>query len=460
MNIFDTVAAVSTPRGKGGVAVIRITGPDAIAVGNRIFSKKLSETESNRAVYGGIFLPSADGKRQRIDDGIATVFRAPASFTGEDTVELSCHGGVLITERVLAACFAAGARQAVAGEFTRRAFVNGKTRLDAAEALGALLDAKTQPQLELARSGMGGKLARSCDAIYEKLIAVASELRANIDFPDEDVSDMTRSELREKLNEAFEDTKRLAATYTTGKAVAEGVRTVICGRTNSGKSSLYNRIVGHDAAIVTDIEGTTRDILSDTVAFGGVTLKLFDTAGVRESVDPVEKIGIGRAMDAIHDAELIFYVIDSSRAPDSEDSELAEKLKNTAAHKIAVINKSDLPENADAARLAAGFDASVRISAKNGEGTDALAAMVNKAFIDGSLDIASDAVVSTARQYGALVAAADLLGGALEALDAGYPEDLVSSDVERAMSELASLGGREAADEIVDRIFSSFCVGK
>ena len=460
MNYFDTIAAVSTPRGKGGVAVIRISGSDAIAIGDRIFSKRLSDTESNRAVYGKIYLPLSDGSRRAIDDGIATVFRAPASFTGEDTVEISCHGGVLVTESVLAACFAAGARQATAGEFTRRAFVNGKTRLDSAEALSALLEAKTLPQLTLARSGMGGHLARKSDDLYERLMKVASELRADIDFPDEDVAEMTEDEFEALLTEALDDTKKLAATYTTGRAVADGVKTVICGKTNSGKSSLYNRIVGHDAAIVTDIEGTTRDILSDTVSLGDVTLKLFDTAGVRESLDPVERIGISRALDAIYDAELILFVIDSSRAPTEDDFELARKLKSASGYKIAVINKTDLSENEDAIELSYGFNARVRLSAKNGDGMKDLERAVSKAFIDGSLDLASDAIVSTSRQYGALVRTAELLGSALNAFDMGFPTDLVSSDVERAMAELASVGGREAADEIVDRIFSNFCVGK
>jgi len=460
MNCFDTIAAVSTPRGKGGIAVIRISGADALAVGDKVFSKKLSEAESNKAVYGSIFMPLADGGKTRIDDGLATVFRAPASFTGEDTVEISCHGGILVTESVLAACFAAGARQAMAGEFTRRAFVNGKTGLDSAEALSALLEAKTVPQMTLARTGMGGKLAQKSDEIYESLMKIASELRADIDFPDEDVSEMTDDELREGLASALAETKKLASTYATGRAVADGIKTVICGKTNSGKSSLYNRIVGRDAAIVTDIEGTTRDILTETASFGDVTLKLFDTAGLRESLDPVEQIGIGRALDAIYDAELVLFVIDASRAPTEDDFELAEKLKSVSAHKIAVINKTDLTENADAVEMAYGFDSRVRISAKTGEGVEKLEKAVADAFIDGSLDLSSDAIVSTGRQYGALVGASERLAAAIEAFDFGFPTDLISSDVERAMAELASLGGRETASEIVDRIFSSFCVGK
>ncbi len=458
--LYETIAAVSTPRGKGGVALIRISGPDALSVGDAVFSKKLSGTEANRAVYGQIYFPMPGGVRECIDDGIATVFKAPNSFTGEDTVELSCHGGMLITERVLAACFAAGARQAEAGEFTRRAYVNGKIRLDSAEALGALLEAKTMPQLALARSGMSGRLAKQADALYEELLTVAAELRADIDFPDEDVSEMTDVELYEKLSHVEEEIRRLAGTYTTGRAVADGVRTVICGRTNSGKSSLYNRIVGYDAAIVTDIEGTTRDLISDTVSFGGITLRLCDTAGIRDSLDPVEQIGIDRAKDALASAELIFAVVDRSQTLKGSDLDLMKKISESSGYKIAIINKTDLPAAEQTLDFTRDFDATVSISAKTGEGICDLSQIVSKAFLNGDVDLSTDAVVSTARQYGALVSAEKLLSSALKGIDDGLPCDLVCVDVEGALSELASIGGRESGEDMISAIFSKFCVGK
>ena len=458
--LYETIAAVSTPRGKGGVAVIRISGHDALSVGDAVFSKKLSDTEANRAVYGKIYFPMPDGTRENIDDGIATVFRAPNSFTGEDTVEISCHGGVLITERVLAACFAAGARQAEAGEFTRRAYVNGKMRLDSAEALGALLEAKTLPQLTLARSGISGRLAKASDELYDELLTVAAELRADIDFPDEDVSEMTDAELYEKLSHVLTETEKLAKTYTTGRAIADGVSTVICGRTNSGKSSLYNRIVGYDAAIVTDIEGTTRDIITDTVSFGGVTLRLCDTAGIRDSLDPVEQIGIDRARDALYSAELIFTVVDGSQLLEKADLELMERISEAKGYKIAIINKTDLPAAAKSLDFTRNFDATVSISAKTGEGIDDLAKAVSDAFLSGDVDASTDAIVSTARQYGALVSAEKLLRSALKGIDDGLPCDLVCVDVESALSELASIGGREAGEDMIATIFSKFCVGK
>lgn len=460
MNYTDTIAAISTPHGKGGVALIRISGEDALTVAERVFSVKLSEIEANRAVYGKIYMIQPNGEKCQIDDGIATVFRAPASFTGEDTVELCCHGGILITQAVLTACFVAGARQATAGEFTRRAFVNGKIGLDSAEALGSLLDAGTDAQLKLARSGMNGTLSKKTDELYESLLEIIAEMRADIDFPDEDVSEMTPDELRERLVAVRDETVRLASTYSTGRAVREGITTVICGATNAGKSSLYNKMVGCDAAIVTDIEGTTRDVLTDTVSFGGVTLRLSDTAGLRSSDDPVERIGIERSYEAIDTAELILAVLDGSKKPDGETQALIERIKNSKAYAVGVINKSDLYEAEGVATLAAAFDATVRVSAKSGEGLEALAEKVSKAFIDGSIDLSRDAVVATARQYAVLTAAAKALGSALDTLDAGMPTDFVCSDTEVALARLAEVGGREASEDIVGNIFSRFCVGK
>ena len=460
MKLFDTIAAVSTPRGKGGVAVIRISGENAIAVGEAVFSRKLSEIEPNRAVYGKIYLPEPSGERRQIDDGIVTVFRAPASFTGEDTVELCCHGGALVTSVVLSAVLASGARQAEAGEFTRRAYINGRATLDTAESLSALLEATTLDQLYLARSGMNGKLSRETDALYDELLTVTAELRADIDFPDEDVSEMTDAELRERLESVADGVARLARTYTTGRAIAEGVETVICGRTNSGKSSLYNRILGQERAIVTDIEGTTRDILTDTASFGGVTLHISDTAGLRDSDDPVESIGIRRALDALTAAGLVLVVIDGSREICEDDRAYLERIRSAAAFSIAVLNKCDLGVCESAESFAKSFDRYVSLSAKTGENINELERTIAEAFVDDSIDLMRDGVVSTERQYGALIGAGDCLRAALNALDAGLPTDLVCSELECGLSKLAELGGREASEDIVSGIFSKFCVGK
>ncbi|MBQ8387866.1 MAG: tRNA uridine-5-carboxymethylaminomethyl(34) synthesis GTPase MnmE [Clostridia bacterium] len=462
MSYYDTIAAVSTPRGFGGVAMIRISGPDAIAVGERMFvgSLPLSGVESNRAVYGKIYLENVDGSRRCVDDGIAVVFRAPRSFTGEDTVEITCHGGVLVTETVLTAAFAAGARPAEAGEFTRRAFVNGKLGLTEAEALGSLLVAGTQDQLDLARGGMSGALARGIEEIYASLLAVSTAVRAKIDFPEEDLAELTDEEIRVSIEETLALITKLAGTYRTGKAVAQGIPTVICGRTNAGKSSLYNRMVGEDAAIVTDIEGTTRDVISETVSFGGVTLRLYDTAGLRKTDDPVEKIGIERARAAMEKAELIIALFDGSRELDEEDLNSINEIKKISAGTVAVINKSDLPKGCDLRPIYEAFPDAIEISTLSGEGLEKLAARIGDAFIDRSLDLAGDAIVTNERQYGALTLAARLLRGALEALEIGVPVDAVCSDIERAMSAVAGVDGREVGEDIVGAIFANFCVGK
>ena len=457
---FDTVAAVSTPRGKGGVAVIRVSGADAIALCDRVFraasGRSLAETESRMAVYGRIF----DGD-ECIDDGIATVFRGPRSFTGEDTVEIGCHGGVLVTEAVLGVILAAGARPAEAGEFTRRAFVNGKMGLSNAEALGALLDANNRNQLRLSRAGLEGKLSARCGEIYGRLCDVMGSLYAKIDYPDEDLSGLSAEALRTALAGEREALLGLAHTYKSGHAVAEGVVTVICGRPNAGKSSLYNTIVGRDAAIVTDVAGTTRDILEETVAFGGVTLRLCDTAGLRSGdVDPVERIGIARAEERLAEAELVLALFDGSAEPTEEDIALIKRLEPIKEAVIPVVSKCDLAAGSVDALLQKTFGAVVYATVREEGGLAALESAVQGRFLDGDLDLRHDPVVANARQYAAIVRATDTLDAAIASLDSGFPEELCAADIENAMQAVGEMDSRAVSDDVVANIFSRFCVGK
>ncbi len=456
----DTIAAVSTPRGRGGVALIRISGGDALGVASRVFypknGKSIFELSARQAVYGSLLAPDEKSVWQPADDGIATVFRAPASFTGEDTVELCCHGGILLTETLLTACFLAGARPAEAGEFTRRAVLNGKMGLSSAEALGDLLNAGTQEQLTLAHTGMHGKVEGRTGEIYESLGAILASIYVKIDYPDEDLADLSREEIVSALQESRRALATLCDTYRTGHAIAEGVQTVICGRPNVGKSSLYNRIVGRDAAIVTDVAGTTRDVLTETAALGRVTLRLFDTAGLHTSVDPVERIGIERAEGAMREAELILAVFDAAQITE-EDRALAEKLRRQSAPVVIVWNKSDLSAPPDAF---SGFAETVSLSAKSGEGMDVLTAAVERLFVDGALDTRRDAVLTNARQHAAARTALEEVDRALAALVGGYPIDLSCADVESAMSALCELDGRAVSEDIISQIFSHFCVGK
>ena len=461
---FSTIAAISTPQGKGGVALVRISGPEANAVGDRIFKringKPVSESPARTALFGEIVDPL---NGHRIDTGLCTRFAAPNSFTGEDTIEICCHGGILVTRAVLGAALAAGARRAEAGEFTRRAFAAGKLSLNEAEALGMLLDAGTEAQLKLSRGGMSGALSTACDGLRREITTLLEDIYARVDFPEEDLGSIADEEVISRLSDLINSAKKLAATYSTGRAVAEGIPTVICGRTNAGKSTLYNLLVGSDEAIVTDIEGTTRDILTATVSFGGVTLLLSDTAGLRETAEEVERIGIRRAEEKIDSAELVLFLIDSSRAPSEDDIALAQRLKSHGGKVIAVLTKSDLDKNDDAIALASQFDLNVTLSVKSGSGCDELEALVSRLFIDGELDTERDAVIASARQHDALVRVIDALSEAWSSLSDGFPPDVAGVCLEDAAARLCELDGRghgAVGADIADGIFARFCVGK
>ena len=456
MKVYDTIAAISTPRGKGGIAVIRISGEDTAAVLKRVFVPKgRSPVDApRRACFGTILDPNGEV----IDEGLVTYFAAPASFPGENVAEIAGHGGVLLTETVLAAVFAAGARPATAGEFTARAMLNGKMDLASAEALGALLEAGTKGQLSLARGGMEGKLSAATGALYGQLSAILADIYAKVDFPDEDLNSMSVGELREALLSVRAKAEALAATWHTGKAVSDGVKTVICGPVNAGKSTLYNAIVGHEAAIVTDIAGTTRDVISEVASLGKVTLHLSDTAGLRKTDDAVEQIGVARADAAISGAELVLAVFDGSKAPDEGTIALLERLKGISATVIVVLNKQDrggdFPKD-----LLADFAHVVTVSAKTGD-ISPLCSLVEKLYTDAAIDIRNDAVVANARQFAALTRAIEALRAATDALDAGIPLDASCVEAELALSALGEIDGRAVGEDIVATIFSRFCVGK
>lgn len=461
----DTIAAVSTPYGKGGVALLRISGDAALEVAERVFlpknGKALSASAPRTAVYGSILSPEADGTRTALDDGIATFFRAPHSFTGEDTVEICCHGGILLTQTVLTAVLSAGARAAEAGEFTKRAFLNGKIGLAAAESLGNMLEAQTKEQLLLAHGAMSGRIEAECKRLYDALCAVLAGIYATIDYPDEDLAEMSREEMRAALSAVLASLEKLCDTYQTGHAIAEGIPTVICGRPNVGKSSLYNRLVGRDAAIVTELAGTTRDVLTAVASVGRVTVRLSDTAGLRETADPVEQIGVQRAKQALDEAELVLAVFDGTVLPDEEDLELMELLRQSSAVKVALLNKADLGTSCDATDFyRAHFDRVIAVSARTGEGRNALFETVEQLFIDGKLDTGADAVLINARQHASALNAVGAVRRALDVLEQGHPIELACSDTEAAMEALAQVDGRAVSEDIVAHIFSHFCVGK
>ena len=466
----DTIAAISTPYGRGGVALIRISGAEAIEIAGRVFcprsGKNLSDIRGGRTTYGDICQPIVDEQGnytvgRALDDGIAAIYRAPHSYTGEDTVEITCHGGILLTQQVLSAILAAGARPAEAGEFTRRAFVAGKLSLTEAEAVINLIDAGSEEQLRLARSHTAGVLTRALEDFYQRLLSLVSTAYVYADYPDEDLTDLTPEEMISSLTILIGEMQALGMTWRAGHAICDGISTVLVGRPNTGKSSILNRLLGRDRAIVSNIAGTTRDTIEEKVQVGKVTLRLTDTAGLRESDDPIEQIGVERSFAALDAAELILVVIDSASTLTEEDRELLEKLAGYPVPKIALLNKSDLVGAPVADELASySFHAVCPVSAVTGEGMDELKSTIEKLFIEGEIDYDTTAVLANARQKNALDQSIKAACRALYALESGFTPDVAGMDIEDAMASLAEVDGRAVSADIVDAIFHRFCVGK
>lgn len=494
MTADKTVAAVSTAYGRGGIAVIRISGNAAIDVAGKMFCPKsgraLSETEDRRAVYGDIICSG-----EKLDDGIAVVYRAPRSYTGEDMVEISCHGGILLTEKVLSAVFECGAEPAGAGEFTQRAFINGKLDLSKAEAVIGLIDAQTDEQLKLSASHTSGVLRKKVEEYRGELLELVSSVYVCIDYPDEDLEAVDGDEMRSRLASLLETMNRTLATYREGRAINEGINTVILGKPNAGKSSLMNCLLGQERAIVTDIAGTTRDTIEEKLVLGKIVLNICDTAGIRASDDAVERIGVDRALKKAEEAELLIVVFDGSRAIDEEDVEIGAHIcsmmsENNAEIKvIPVVNKSDLngcgnggkrgnsQENTgDGAvftdeeliekvfgkmspELKSGLEV-IQISAVSGEGIDELKKTIENAYIRGDIDYSSVAVLANARQHSSLASACAAVERALAALESGFGADVCGLDLEQAISYLGEIDGRTVTELITDQIFHRFCVGK
>ena len=461
-NLTHVIAAVSTPPGKGGVAIIRMSGNGAFEIADKVFfavsGKKFSLCEPRKQIYGHIV---EDG--ERIDDVLATRFPAPHSYTGEDTVEIGCHGGILVTRTVLEALLRAGAMPATAGEFTRRAFINGRLTLTEAEAISDLLEAKSREQIRLSSEGARSLLSGKISAIRKNLVELMSSIYARIDYPDEDLGDFSDDEVLSRLYNIKEDCEILLSTYRTGRAISEGVSTVICGKPNAGKSSLYNLLIGEDAAIVTDIPGTTRDVLRHSIPLGRVMLNIADTAGIREreDMDAVERIGIEKSRDLIKKCELLFAIFDISRPFDQEDRLILDAVKSSGGAKIALLNKTDLEAKFDESRLS-GFDLVLRISAKE-EQSDAISLLtsaVERLFTDEKIVIGESPIISSARQHAALTRCLDFISAGVESLQLGFSQDAASTDIERALGAISELDGRAVSEEIVSDIFSKFCVGK
>ena len=455
---MSTVCAVSTPLAEGGLAVIRISGENALCAAEKIFvpfgGKKVSEMAGYTCAYGRVIDP-ADGSA--VDDAMLTVFRAPHSYTGEDTAEISCHGGVYITRRILRLCLAAGCGQADRGEFTKRAFLNGKLSLTQAEAVMDMISARGELSLRSARLTREGRLFKRIDAVKSKLVTLLGELAAWVDYPEEDLPAVEDSALRATLSSAAGELDRLVRDYDCGMVLRRGVDTVIAGKPNVGKSTLMNMLLGYERSIVTEAAGTTRDVIEETVKLGELELKLSDTAGIRETDDRIEQLGVSLAKKRLDECALIIAVFDTSSPLDSEDRELLSYVRGLDKRLIVVLNKSDLGNAVDAEEFE-GLRV-VGISAKNGEGLEELTAAVSELFGTDTYD-ADMTIFANERQKRCAVSALEKLKAALAAAELGETLDAVTVMTDAAVSELMELTGERASEAVVDEVFSKFCVGK
>lgn len=451
-----TIAAISTAQGQGGIGVIRISGIDAVKIADKVFSKfnneKLENAKGYTAHFGYVFYNG-----EKIDECIATVFRAPHSYTGEDVVELSCHGGIFVTKTVLRAVLDNGAVIAQAGEFTKRAFLNGKMDLTQAEAVMDIISAKSGVAAKTALSVHDGALSKKINDVKNELVNKTAHLCAWADYPEEDIPEIEFDTLKSALDENLQKLSNLLSNYDVGKAIREGIDTVIVGRPNVGKSTLMNLITGYDKSIVTDIAGTTRDIVEETAIVKDITLHLSDTAGIRDADNAIEKIGVDKAKKRLLSAELVIAVFDASVELCDDDLNILDDL--SGANCIAVINKDDLESKIDIEKIENVTKNIVYMSAKNNSGFTEFENAVEKVVGSENFD-SSSAVLCNERQRSLALLAKNALEEAIFALEGMMTYDAVTVALEEAISHLCELTGERVTETVVDNVFHSFCVGK
>lgn len=452
----STIAAISTGNAPGGIGVIRISGDNALNIASKVFlpfdKSSLTDVGGYHAKYGNVVIDGVPA-----DNAVALVFKAPKSYTGENVVEISVHGGVLIVQKTLQAVLDAGASPAGPGEFTKRAFLNGKMDLTQAESVAELISAQGEEAMKASFSALQGSLSNKINSVLQKLLDTSAVMAAWVDYPDEEIPELESNELGETLDTCINELSALLRNYDSGQTITNGVDTAIVGKPNVGKSSLMNMLVGKEKSIVTHIEGTTRDIVEDNITLGGIVLHLRDTAGIRRSDDVVESIGIEKAYAALDDAALVLAVFDGSSDLGEFDSDLIKKCKGKNA--VAVINKTDLPQKADLEAIKNNFDNIVSISAKNQDGLDELADTVTKILGVANFD-SSVPMLANARQKQNCQNALDSLIEAKRGFDIGITYDAINVMIDSAADELLALTGKKATTEVVNNIFSKFCVGK
>ncbi len=452
------ICAVSTPLAEGGISVIRISGDNAVDIAAKIFKpftcKNVESMEGYSCAYGNI----CDGDKI-VDDGVLTVFRAPKSYTGENIAEISCHGGIFVTKKVLRLCIKNGAELAEKGEFTKRSLLNGKMSLTQAEAVMDTISAQGEYALASANLTREGRLFKSISEVSGKLVKILGELAAWVDYPEEDLPEVEENNLRNSLENALKVTGKILADYDNGMILKNGIDTCIAGKPNVGKSTLMNMLLGYDRSIVTDVAGTTRDIIEETAKMGELFFKLSDTAGIRQTEDTVEKIGVEIARKKLENAMLVMEVFDTSRPLDNEDIELLEYVKYLGKRTIIILNKSDLENKIDRDFFNSYSDNIVEISAKNDEGREDIQSAAENLFSFGNYD-ADSTIFANERQKSCAEKADKYLKMALESLNMGETLDAVTVMIDYAANALLELTGEKATEAVVDEVFSKFCVGK
>lgn len=456
---LETIAAISTPMGEGGIAIVRVSGPESIAIVDKIYkgSKNLLTVDSHTIHYGHLVEPE---QGQKIEEVMVTVLRAPRTYTREDIVEINCHGGLVSVRRVLDLVLEAGARLAEPGEFTKRAFLHGRIDLSQAEAVIDLIRAKTDRAMNVALQQVEGRLSQLVQRLRQELIETLAHIEVTIDYPEHDVESLTHQLLLSKSQNVVQELDRILATAEQGKILREGLSTVIVGRPNVGKSSLMNALVHENKAIVTDIPGTTRDVLEEYVNVRGVPLKLVDTAGIRETEDLVEKIGVERSREELKKADLILLVFNYTEALTEEDRQLIELVSDLKV--IIIVNKMDLEPRLDMEHLRklVGQRSIITTSLKEERGIDDLEKAIAELYFTGDVEAGDITYVSNARHIALLKQAKRAMREAIEGLELGVPVDVVQIDLQKTWELLGEIIGDAVSESLIDQLFSQFCLGK
>lgn len=455
--LFDTIAAISTPRGEGGIGIVRISGNNALDVLEKIFKPKSGKAIKglrNYSInYGHIF----DGKTL-VDEVLVSIMKAPNTYTREDIVEINCHGGFVITEKVLEVVLKNGARIAEIGEFTRRAFLNGRIDLTQAEAVIDLIHGKTEKSVSLSLNQLRGDLKEQIEHLKKLVLDVAAHINVVLDYPEEGIDDPLPEHLVENLQEVLDTTDRLIRSYDKGKMIKEGIKTAIVGKPNVGKSSILNSVLKEERAIVTHVAGTTRDVIEEVVNLKGIPLVLVDTAGIRKTDDLVENIGVEKSKKLIESADLILFVVDGSRPLDEEDMKIHEAIK--AEKVIGILNKIDIKEDIDLSPLTK-ISKWLEISAIKNQGIDEMEEEIYRHIIDENIEDSSQKItITNVRHKSALEKTKQSIENIFETIESGLPMDLMAVDIKGALDSLSEVTGEISSEDLLDHIFSNFCVGK